>query len=358
MNTPFVRAEIDLQTVRYNVDLLRKASETDLIAVVKGDAFGHGAVEISKYLRSIGIVHLGVATVEEALALRRAGDKGRILAWLYDLSHVHEAFSKNIDLAIFDHQTLPSILSMIPKNKEVNLTLYLDTGLHRSGVDFNRGLATALEMHRHPNVNFVGLMTHLVKSEDKNVSIVNAQLAMFRRFRQVLAQHGVDPPMVHAANTEACFNYDVSDFTHARVGCGLYGLRLKGNYPLKLTMRVLSHILQFKEIVKGEGVGYGWEFVASKKIRVALVPVGYSEVFQNRRCGICVEINGEKRKVLGRVSMDQVVVEAKVSDQIGDEVIVFGDGVATIYDWCKACALIPEEVVCKMGNRVHRRFLN
>ena len=208
------------------------------------------------------------------------------------------------------------------------------------------------------------MMSHLVCSGIKNSPIVNEQLRKFRALRSELEEIGIKPPLVHIANTGACLNYDVSDFTLSRSGSGIYGVPGvdKVDKNLKLAMTVKSYIIQLKDIEKGEGIGYDWKYITPKKMKVAVLPIGYADIIPRSSSGkLYVYINGTKRKVLGTISMDQIIVEAKEKDKINDDVIIFGNSFncpQTIFDVAKAGDSFPIEILCHTGYRINRTYIN
>jgi alanine racemase len=151
-------------------------------------------------------------------------------------------------------------------------------------------------------------------------------------------------------------------FTLSRPGGGIYGLDDKRNKNLHLIMTVKSYIIQLKEVNKGEGIGYNWKYTTPKKMRIAVLPIGYADIIPRASSGkLFVYINGTKRKVLGTISMDQIIVEAKERDKINDDVIIFGNGVncpQTIYDVAKLGNIAPYEMSCHTGYRINRTYIN
>ena len=141
---------IDVNAIRKNINYLKKKSGTDLMPVLKADAYGHGAVEMAKILRSLGIKYIGVATLGEAIMLRDSGDKGRILAWLYDVNgdELKQALHMDIDIAIFDEKTIPKFISLIPKNKKINVTMFVDTGINRAGIPYDKAYDAFIEVSK------------------------------------------------------------------------------------------------------------------------------------------------------------------------------------------------------------------
>lgn len=357
---------IDVNAIRNNIKYLKKKSGTDLMPVLKADAYGHGAVEMAKILRHIGVKYIGVATLGEAIMLRDSGDKGRILAWLYDVDgeELKNALHMDIDIAIFDEKNIPKFINLIPKNKKINVTMFVDTGINRAGIPYDKAYDAFIEVSKCDKIKIEGMMSHLVCSEIKNSPIIHEQLRKFRDLRKRLSEINITPPLVHIANTGGCLNYDVSDFTLARSGSGIYGIpgNDKLHKYLKLAMTIKSYIIQLKDIGKGEGIGYDWKYITPRKMRVAVLPIGYADIIPMSASGkFYVYINGTKRKVLGTISMDQIIVEAKEIDKVNDEVIIFGNSKncpQTIFDVAKAGDAFPVEILCHAGYRINREYIN
>jgi len=359
-----IKAIIDTKAIKNNFNYLKNKAKTDIMPVLKADAYGHGLVGMAQTLRKMGVKHLGVATLGEAILLRESGDKGRILAWLYDVDgqELKDAFHMDIDIAICDENTIPKFISLIPKNKKIRATMFIDTGINRAGIPYDKSFDAFIEISKCEKIIIEGMMSHLVCSEIKNSPIVNEQLRKFRDLRKRLADINIVPPLVHIANTNACLNYDVSDFTLSRAGGGIYGLsdgEIDKN--LKLVMTVKTYIIQLKDVNKGEGIGYNWKYITPKKMRVAVLPIGYADIIPRTASGkLYVYINGTQRKVLGLISMDQIIVEAKKTDKINDNnVIIFGNDKncpQTIYDIAKITNSIPREILCRVGYRINRIY--
>jgi len=203
-------------------------------------------------------------------------------------------------------------------------------------------------------------MSHLISSGIKNSPVVNNQLKLFRALREELKNIGINPQLVHIANTGGCINYDVSDFTLSRPGSGIYGIspNFKPNKNLQLAMTVKSYIIQIKDVEKGQGIGYDWKYITPKKMKICILPIGYADIIpRDASLKMTMYINGTKRKVLGLISMDQIVVEARENDKINDIVYIFGDGKncsQTIYDLAKISNTIPLEILCHTGYRINR----
>ena len=361
----YVKATIDIQAIKHNIDFLKNITRTELMPVIKADAYGHGLIEMSKILRNLGIKYLGVATLGEAIFLRKSGDNGRILGWLYNVEgqELIDAFNLDIDVAICDEEIIPRFTSLIPKNKKAKVTMFVDTGINRAGISYEKAMQAFKDVVKCKNVDLVGMMSHLVCSGVENSPIIKEQLRKFRELRKNLEEIGIRPPLVHIANTGGCVNYDVSDFTISRPGRGIYGIsaNLKYDARLKLIMTVTSQILQIKEIEEGSGIGYDWEYIAPQKMMICIIPIGYADIIpRNTSFKLNVYINGTKRKVLGKISMDQIVAESNKMDKINDTVFIFGNKEncpQTIYDVSDIGSTIPAEILTRIGDRVNKVYV-
>lgn len=359
-----IKAEISIKALKHNLQFLKKTSGTDIMPVLKANAYGHGIIQMAKILRQQKIKYLGVATVGEAILLRKNGDKGRILAWLYDVdsNELRDAFNLDIDIAVFDENHITKIEKMVPPGKKANITIHVDTGINRASIPYDKAFQAAVDVNNSPKFKIVGLMSHLVCSEIKNSPIVNEQLRKFRELRKRLEEVNIKPPLVHIANTGGCLNYDVSDFTLARPGIGTYGLspNNKPNKHLFPIMTMKSVIIQVKEVAKGQGIGYNARYITPHKMKIGIVPIGYADIIpRSTSLKLHVYVNGQKRKVLGIESMDQIVIEVKDNDKLDDEVIIFGNGkncIQTVYDLAHIANTIVNEITVHLGNRVNLEY--
>lgn len=363
-NDKYIKAEIDTAAIKHNLNYLRKSAKTDIMPVLKANAYGHGIAEMARIMRKNDVKYIGVATLGEAILLRESGDKGRILAWLYDIDHPEfkDALNLDVDIAICDETIIPQFIKMIPPEKKIKVTIFVDTGINRAGITYENAFQAFLDVAKCDKIELVGMMSHLVSSQIKNSSIVNEQLRKFRALRAKLADVNIKPPLVHIANTYACLNYDVSDFTLSRAGGGIYGMpSVKYDKNFKLAMTIKSNIIQLKDIEKGRGIGYDWKYKTHKKMRVAVVPIGYADLIpHSASLKLYVYINGTRRKVLGVISMDQIIVEAKKNDKLNDTVYIFGNGQncpQTIYDIANIGNSTAYEVACRVGYRVNWSYL-
>jgi len=353
-------ATISLSAIQHNLNELTKKSGTEIMPILKSNAYGHGIYEMAKQLRHMGVEYLGVATLGEAILLRNHGDKGRIISWLYNIhgQEIKDAISLDLDITLFDETHLPLLQRMIPKGKKVRLTVFVDTGIQRAGIPYDKALDICRTVAETPCFSFVGIMSHLVCSDRPHHPIIHKQLRLFRSLRDTLRQEGIEPPMVHIANTDACLQYDVSDFTISRAGCGIIGIS-RCSYPrLQLAMELTTRIIQIKEIQKGDGVGYGWTFRAPRRMKIAILPIGYGDGIPFST--FYVYCNGSRRKILGDISMDQMVIESK-KDNMNDIVCLFGNGSScpqTIYDIEQQSGSTHVEILSHLGHRIRRIYIH
>jgi alanine racemase len=366
-----ITATIDANAIRHNIDYLRKVSKTDVMPVLKSNAYGHGIVPVSRILRSHNVKMIGVATIGEALMLRKHGDTGHIVAWLYDINskELKDAIQKNIDISVIDQKHIPTICKLAADSgKKVRIHIFADTGIDRAAVPYSEVIHAAIELSSNPHIELVGLMSHFIQSEFKNDATTKKQLRLFRELIDILSKkHNIHFKYTHIANSGGCLNYDVSDFTLARPGLAIYGLDPSGKYNKNLqpAMTITSRIIQKKHISKGAVVGYDNKYIAKKGMEICIAPIGYADIIPRSSSGkLYVYINGTKRKVLGNISMDQIVIESKPVDKVGDEVLLFGaphkGAKQTAYDVAKVSKTITDELVVRTNatNRVHRKYLN
>jgi alanine racemase len=357
-----ITGQISIDALKSNLSNLRKKAGTDIMPVIKADAYGHGIVEMARTLRKLGTKYIGVATIGEAVTVRDSGDKGRILAWLYDINtdQITEAVKKGIDIGVFDDKHIPSLSKQITKGNVANIHLFVDTGINRNGVPYEKAIHAAKEISADPKMKLFGLMSHFCCSELKNDSATLKQLELFRKLRRELREINIEPELVHIGNTGGILNYDLSDFTLARSGIGIYGYN-PNKYVIEdknLTpiMNLSSVIIQLKYVPKGAGIGYDRKYIAHKKTYVAIVPVGYADFLPlTPSCSLSVNINGTRRKVFGLESMDQIVVEARKGDKISDIVKLVGnkkDGFINGNEFAQMGKTTSYNMLSHVGNRV------
>jgi alanine racemase len=358
-----IKATINIKALKHNLNYLKQKSGADVMPVLKANAYGHGIIEIARICRKLDVKYIGVATLGEAIQIRNSGDNGRILAWLYDVNsdQVKDAVAKNIDIGIFDENHIQIISKSLPKRAKANIHLFVDTGIDRNGIPYERSIDAAKSIMNDPKFKLVGVMSHLCCAETKQNNPTIEQLRLFRKLRENLAEINIKPELFHIAATDGILNYDVSDFPLVRSGAGFYGLDKNQDKNLIQALTLTSKIAQLKYIPKGAGVGYNRKYIAHHKEYIAIVPIGYADLLPLiPHEKISVIVNGKRRKVLGLESMDQIVIQAKKGDKIGDEVLFFGDkhnGFISAIDFAKPSGTTTFNIITHMSNRIKREYI-
>jgi len=380
-STPRAEIVVDLGAIRHNVRRLRELVSTGattgerppaLMIVVKADGYGHGMVESARAAREAGAEWLGVATAEEAVALRSAGDTGRILCWLAvpgeDLA---SAIAADVDVSAYSVAQLDEVVGLARGvGRTARLQLKVDTGLSRGGAPRDQWSAlfeAARKAEVAGDVEVVGVWSHLACSDVPDHPANDAQEVAFREALDLAAAAGLTPEVRHLSNSAAALLRPSARFDLVRVGIAAYGLTpapdvvTSDELGLVPAMTVRASVVIAKDIEPGAGVSYGHTFVAEEPMRVALVPLGYGDgVPRHASSTAAVQVAGERAPVLGRICMDQFVVAAPHA-QAGDEVVLFGpgrDGEPTAQDWADWCGTISYEIVTRMRGRQHRRWVD
>ena len=371
---PVRRPEIvvDLGAIRRNVTRLRDLvtpDGADVMVVVKADGYGHGIVEAAGAARAAGAPWLGVATIEEALLLREAGDTGRVLSWLtVPGDDWAEAIERGIDVTAYSLAELDEVRAAVA-GTPARLQLKVDTGLSRGGAstqDWPALVAAAREGEADGTWRVTGLWSHFACSDEPEHPANLRQEAAFRDALDGARRAGLRPEVRHLANSAGALLRPSSRFDLVRCGIASYGLDpAPGRSPdigLEPAMTVTAPLALAKRIPAGAGVSYGLTWTATDETRLGLVPLGYGDGVP-RHAGNTAEVwvGGRRRPIRGRICMDQFVVDLGDDEaRAGDEVVLFGTGAGgepTADDWARACGTIHYEIVTRMGGRLRRRYL-
>ncbi|GAB2948585.1 alanine racemase [Streptomyces heilongjiangensis] len=369
------RAEIDLDALRANVRTLRAlAPGAALMAVVKSDAYGHGAVRCARAAVEAGAAWLGTATPEEALALRAAGLPGRIMCWLWAPGGPwREAIEADLDVSVSGLWALREVTDAArAAGARARVQLKADTGLGRNGCqpeDWAELVAEALAAEAEGLVAVTGIWSHLACADEPGHPSVAAQLGLFREMVTYAEDRGVRPEVRHIANSPATLTLPESHFDLVRAGIAVYGispspeLGSSADLGLRPVMRLSASLALVKHVPGGHGVSYGHHYVTPGATTLGLVPVGYADGVPRHASGTGpVLVGGKWRTVAGRVAMDQFVVDLGGDEPVaGDEVVLFGAGDAgepTAEDWAKAAGTIAYEIVTRIGTRVPRVYVD
>ncbi|HEY4267985.1 MAG TPA: alanine racemase [Galbitalea sp.] len=363
---PLALRSIDHGAIARNVARLLDASGVPLMAVVKSDGFGHGAIEVARTALAAGASWLGVATIEEALALRAAAIAAPIFAWLVDpWCDLDAAVRRGITLSCANLGTLAAIEDAANRAQLVaDVHLELDTGMARGGsspVAWPSLCAAAAEAEAVGRVRVSGVWSHLAMAGLPEAQAVSAPVdALLARLALAQAA-GLSPRDVHIANSAGILAHPSTHLTMVRSAAALYGIETVAgrSHGLEPAMRLTSRVTQLRRIPAGTGVGYLHTWRAPVATTLALIPIGYADgVPRALSEGGSVSIDGVRCPVRGTISMDQLVVEVPDATRIADEVVLIGDprrGEPTAAEWAALAGTLPHDILAGIGARVDLR---
>jgi alanine racemase len=359
-------AEVDLDAIRHNVRVL-KPSAAELMAVVKADGYGHGAVPVATAALGAGATWLGVALVEEGIALREAGIDSAILVLTeFPAGSEKDALAAGLTPTLYTERGLSRLAEAARALGEARIGVHvkLDTGMHRVGLDPGEAASFAARIG-DAGLHVDGVWTHFAKAEDLADPSARRQLAIFTEALDALAAAGIQVRYRHAANSAAAIALPESHLDLVRVGVALYGIwpdpKLIGRVPLKPSMSLRSQVALAKRVAAGEGVSYGLTYRLDRDSTIATVPVGYADGYARALSDRGrVLIRGKRYPIAGTVTMDQLTVDCGDDDiEVGDEVVLFGrqnDEEITADEVASWYGTIGYEVVCAVSHRVPREY--
>ncbi|MER6222423.1 alanine racemase [Streptomyces sp900105755] len=372
------RAEIDLAALRANARTLRAlAPGAALMAVVKSDAYGHGAVRCARAAVGAGASWLGTATPEEALALR--ADPGlpadvRIMCWLWTPGGPwREAIEADLDVSVSGMWALREVTEAArAAGRPARVQLKADTGLGRNGcqpADWPELVREALRAEAAGLLRITGLWSHFACADEPGHPSIAAQLTLFRELLGYAEGQGVRPEVRHIANSPATLTLPETHFDLVRTGIALYGLSPSpelgsaADFGLRPVMTLSASLALVKHVPGGHGVSYGHHYVTPGETTLGLVPVGYADGIPRHASGTGpVLVGGKWRTAAGRIAMDQFVVDLGGDEpEVGAEAVLFGPGdrgEPTAEDWAQAAGTIAYEIVTRIGTRVPRVYVN
>jgi alanine racemase len=363
----FNRAEarIDLARITANIKHLKELSGTPVMAVVKADAYGHGLVPVAKTALEAGASSLGVALLEEAITLREAGITAPILAWLVPPgSDFKLAVDNQIELAASSIKALEEI-GAVKSEFRPKVHLEVDTGMSRGGFLSEWG---KLDAHHVANIDIVGIFSHFARADEPHEEQNDLQRNRFKEMVATLESFGYTNIVRHLSNSAATLKDENSRFDMVRVGIAMYGLSPdvknlgdSASLGLKAAMQLRAKLHLVKTVPANTPVGYGATAFTSAETKLGVVAMGYADGIPRISQGAGVFVDGKRAPIIGRVSMDQFVVDlgADSKANTGDWVIVFGDGATGEYtadDWGAASGSINYEIVTRIGPRVPRIY--
>lgn len=363
-------ARIDLSAISDNFDALRECipPQTKAMAIVKANAYGHGAVRVAKLLEDKAD-YFAVADIQEALELRENGIKNPILILSYTSSdHYEELIGNNITSTVYnldDAKKLSQTAAFM--NKKAYVHIAVDTGMNRIGLkDCEESVAIIEKIYRLPNVFVEGIFTHFACADCKDKTLMVSQKNRFDRFLSMLEENGVSIPVKHCCNSAAIIDSDYH-YDMVRMGIALYGLYpsdevMTDRVELKPAMQVVSRVIHIKDVEAGEGIGYGYAYVTPEKKKIATVCIGYADgynrAFSNKGC---VLVDGKRAPVIGRVCMDQIMIDVTGIENVsvGDQVIIMGEqkgSVITAEELGEMCGSFNYEMICTFMPRVNKVY--
>ena len=368
--SPLNWVEIDLAAIRGNLKRLAAlAGEAGVMAVVKANAYGHGAAAVGAAAVAAGAAWLGVARPDEALALRAAGIGAPILVLGYTPPDMAaQAIGQDLTLAVFDAETAAAYAAAgRAVGRPARVHAKLDTGMGRLGIAAEDGPAFVRALHGQAGLVVDGLFTHFAASDTASLASAQAQAARFEAALQAVGAAGLRPRWVHAANSAAIWRLPEAHYNLVRAGVALYGLDPSAEAPCPSGFRPAlswkAQVVQVKTLPAGHGVSYGAEYVTQATETVAVVPAGYADGYRRVPKGVNeVLIGGRRVPVRGRVCMDQLVVgvDGAPGVRVGDEAVLLGQQGAeriTADDLARRWGTINYDVVSAIMARVARVYV-
>jgi alanine racemase len=367
------RAEVNLAAIASNLKFIKSKTKSQVLAVVKADAYGHGLVTVAKAAQEAGADWFGTALLEEAIALRNSGITKPIIAWLTPPGEDFKtAINLGIDLSISSVELLAEIAAAGKAlNKIPRVHIELDTGMNRGG--FGDELDTAIpeiaDQVKSGAVKVIGIWSHFARADEPGIVMNQTQLSEFNSRVEQLKKAGITSEYLHLANSAASLTIPDAHKNIIRWGIGLYGLSpdvknlgTSSDLGINSAMKLISKLQLVKAVKAGQSVGYGSTATTKVDTKLGVVTMGYADGIPRNASNLAgVFVAGKRAPLIGRVSMDQFVVDLGATSlaKTGDEVIVFGDGSGgeyTIDEWAKACGTINYEIVTRIGTRVPRIY--
>lgn len=372
-------AEISLNAIEHNYNIIRNkvADDTKVCCVIKADGYGHGAVELSQIYEKLGADFFAVSNIDEGIEIRKSGSKLPIVILGYTpVSEAKNLAAYNISQAVFSLEYAKELSEKcVEEDCICKMHIKVDSGMSRIGFmcqEFPRdeySIEEICEACCLPNLEVEGLFTHFCVSDEdaEGREFTNKQYENFIHVRDSLKKRGVDISVVHCSNSGAIEDYPETCCDMVRAGIILYGLapssKLADRLDLVPAMTLKTVVAFVKEVQKGATISYGRTFTADRKMKIATVPIGYADGFirQNAKDGYMM-VNGKKAKIVGRICMDQTMLDVTDIEDVktGDEVVVFGtgeNGEPTADSLAENTGTINYETVCLVGKRVPRIYI-
>ena len=366
-----IEARVDLDAIRANIETVKalNPSEEKVLLVIKADAYGHGAAVLAEEMDDLAD-YFGVAEIDEAVELRNSGVKKPILILGYtDETEYEDLLNYDITQAVYDVEKCRSLSLLAEKTgRKARVHIKVDSGMHRIGFQADeQGIAEAEELFSMPGLSVEGIFTHFAKADEKDKTSAMEQYRAFSDFVKTLEDRGHDLGVRHIDNSAGAMELHSKGFDMMRLGIVIYGLypseEVDKSVVIRPAMQLVTHITHLKTLPAGCGISYGHTFVTERETRVATVSAGYADGYPRAQSGTGrVLIRGEYAPILGRVCMDQFMVDVShIPDaEIGDEVVLFGtDGEKNISveEVAEPAVSFNYELVCNVARRVPRIYV-
>ena len=367
-----VHAEIDLDAIRYNMRQIKQSlhKDTKVMAIIKADGYGHGALTIASMLKEEGVEEFGVAIIEEGILLRENGIKNPILILGYTSKYQYaELIQYGLTQTVFQYEMAKSISEFaVAMNQTAKIHIKLDTGMSRIGFPANEeSVKIVEEISKLPNIEIEGIFTHFACADEKDKTAAKKQIAIFTQFVEMLEKVGVHIPVRHIANSAGILDLKEVQFEMVRSGIITYGLYPsnevnQSEIKLRPALSLKSHVTFVKIVEAGVSVSYNATYTTTKKTKIATIPVGYADGYPRALSSKGkVLIHGKFAPIIGRICMDQFMVDVTEIEDVkeGDIVTLVGeDGTEkiSVEEVANLAGSFNYEFVCGLGRRVPRVY--
>lgn len=361
--------EVNLDNLRFNLEGVRKLIKKDVkvCCVLKANSYPAGSVEVAEVLEKEKVDYFAVARPEEGLELRQSGVTTPIMVLGYTKEDsVKEALIDNLELTVYTYDTAAMIDKIAADLKlKAKIHIKIDTGMNRIGFKpTEKSIEDIVRIDKLENTDIIGVYTHFAAADETDKSSAQMQLKNYLFVVNDLEDKGIKIPIKHASNSAAIIDMPEANFDMVRPGIMLYGHYpsddvFKDRVELKPLLKFKSTITNIKQVEKGDGISYGFTYVADKSETIVTVAAGYADGFTRLQKNPKVLIKGELCNVVGRICMDQLMVrlDKDIDIKVGDEVILFGEGEATAERIAKDLGTINYEVLCMVSRRVDRVYM-
>ncbi len=367
-------AEINLDNIAHNIREIRRITNknAELMGVVKADAYGHGVMEVTRTLLDNGVTRLAVSMLDEAIQLRNNGISAPILVLGYtDPIRVNEIIENDVTQSVFSHELAQALSDeAVRQGKKVKIHIKIDTGMTRIGfLPGYNAVKNVAQINSLPNIIIEGLFTHFATADEKDREYTLSQFEKFISICSELQRIGIHIPVKHCTNSGGIIEYPQMHLDMVRPGIIIYGMYPseevdKTKMHLKPAMTLKANVILVKEVENNTSISYGRIFTTQRTSKIATIPIGYADGYTRRLSNKGkVLIHGEYAPVVGRICMDQCMVDVtdlNCAVEVGDEVVLLGEqegNIITAEDVASSIDMINYELVCIVGKRIPRAFI-